>query len=437
MFRSRRFGLNRCSRIHPPWKPPVLGAVEARFAHEALDGDLAVGVWQHGALGRELDRLHPVLPDVVQEEGDGGVRPELERHGRREVRALLVHEVDEVVAVEVEADRAHGDGLVGVQRAAKVERTLVEVVAADGEAQVVVGLEARAFADEIDDAAWGHLAVEHRRGPLENLDPLHPEELLVDPEARIGAEAVQEDRVTGEEASDREPVETAPAVLVEHARHPVERLGKGQELLRVELLSIDDVHGGRHLDERGVRLRAGGRFLHAVALVKQAAHGQGIERDRRLRRRGRGGGRWRARGRGPGRRRLGERRGAEQALGQSQSASRDGRRHEGSKTRHVRSPLGAEGAREDPGEPRLCREPAHLRRAGRRGGASARVRPWRYRGERFGRGELTRPPPGHPALLAGVDGPARLSGWLSPTGAVEDGRPVSEDGAKRQDRPLV
>jgi len=318
----------------PALEPPVLGAVEAGLADEPLDGDLAAGVGQHRAPGRQLDRLDPVLPDVVQEKGDGRVGSELEGQGGREVRPLLVHEVDEVVPVQVEADRAHGDRLVGIERAAEVERSLVEVVAADGEAQVVMGLEARALGDEVDDAARRDLAVQHRGRPLQDLDPLHPEELLVDPEARIGAEAVQEDGVAGEESTDREPVEAAPAVLVEHARHPVERLGEGQQLLRVELLSVENVHGRRHLEERGLRLRAGGRFAHAESLVEEAADGQGVERDRRLRRRGRGGGGGRARGRWSGHGGLGERGGAEQTRAESQSASREGRRHEGRKRRH-------------------------------------------------------------------------------------------------------
>ena len=260
-------------------EPPVLGAVEGRLADEPLDGNLAVRVRQHGPLGGELERSHPVLPDVAAEHGEGGGAAELERHRRREVGALLLHEVDEVVAIEVEAGRAHGDGLVGVDGSAEVERAFVEVVAADGEAQVVVRLEARTLRHEIDDPARGDLAVEHGRRPLEDLDPLHAEELLADPEPGIGPEPVQEDRIPGEEAANREAVEAAPAVLVEHAGHPLERLGQGQELLGVELLPVEHVDGRRHLDEGGVRLGARGRVLHAVPLVQEPANGHRVQRD--------------------------------------------------------------------------------------------------------------------------------------------------------------
>lgn len=146
--------------------------VEPGLADEGVAIELAVGVLEYRAHCRQALGLgHVVVFLVLAVEGQAGVVVDVPGEAGSQQHALLFGIVDFGVAVVGQAGEAVQEGALLVELAAEVECAVAPIIAASTQHHLVDGLDTGALGDHVDDAAGLVLAVQHRGGALENLDP--------------------------------------------------------------------------------------------------------------------------------------------------------------------------------------------------------------------------------------------------------------------------
>ncbi|CUI82654.1 Uncharacterised protein [Achromobacter sp. 2789STDY5608621] len=237
-------------------------AVEAGLAAIEAGADLAVGVGQQGALGRQ-EAAPAARARALQhgQHGQAGVGTGVPGQRRRQQVAPVVAVVAGRAAVARQADHAVQQLAVFGQRAGEIAGQFLAVVGAVGQAQFMRGLGLWPLAHGVDEAAGRQGAVHHRGRAFEHLDAFQ----------RIGFVAgVGRPRPVGQrqpvqvlgggEAAHPDPV--AARVLAvgggHHAGGVAQRFVDARGALQFDLVAGHHRHRLRGLQQVAVGLDAGG-----------------------------------------------------------------------------------------------------------------------------------------------------------------------------------
>ncbi|MNN13546.1 hypothetical protein D3C81_1265820 [compost metagenome] len=250
-----------------------LEVVPVRVAEEGVLVELAVGVVQQRA-GRRITQLHHGAVALVGgEQGQRRGIVEVEGHRRGDVDAVVGDLVDLRIGVATEHDHAAEDALVVGQRPGDIHGQLPAIVAAVGGPYLALGIRRRALADQVDHAARGVLAVQHRARATEDFGALqaiglgggvvavalHPQAVAQQAVAVVGGvEAANEEEVAGQAVTGGERRR-------EDTRHITEDFSERLRSLVLHALAGHHRYGAWRLGQRRAGLGACGAVAHLIA----------------------------------------------------------------------------------------------------------------------------------------------------------------------------
>ena len=202
------------------------------------------------AVGRAVVAAVFVLHQPVQ------VRAELPAHRGREQLAAAVDAVAEAVVVAVAHVQAQAEGVAGVGTEVGIQAAQVVAAALGLDAGASAGFGRLAHA--VDDTALAAAAVQHRRRPLEHLDPF--DVVQVAHVLAVVADAVQVEVVAGVEASDAQAVEAGVGAVAD-VGDAAQGLAQVMGAVVVHAGGLDRIDGLGHVARRGGGAGGGGHFL--------------------------------------------------------------------------------------------------------------------------------------------------------------------------------
>ena len=241
---------------------PGAESVEVRLADEEVLRDASGGrVGARAAPGEEADHGAGVVPlEVGQQRQLGGAAgPPGER--RRHEIAVVGHVADRAAAVASQRHQAVQPLALGVERAGQIRLDLLAIVAAEADADLARRVGLRSLADQVDDAAAGPLAVQHARGPAQDLDAF--ERVRIGPRVVVEPHRVEQaiQVLRGLGAADLDPVAAivrAERIGGAHARGVAGGLLDRLRALQRDAILGDDGKRLRRVEHGRVGLGGGG-----------------------------------------------------------------------------------------------------------------------------------------------------------------------------------